>query len=75
MSQVYAAMNGTEFLGVCSDPESIKAQAKEIGIEISDIVECELASSAPEGADIIYEAEWDEILETETGIKGKVVYK
>jgi hypothetical protein len=70
---VFAAFTADGFAGIGDTEQGLYEEAAQLGIAITKIVPGLLADVAPVGATLIYEAEWNEVIETESGKAGKRV--
>lgn len=67
-----------EFVGVISAESDVEQMTKDAGITGFSIVKdcglCDFTHEVPACAKIIYQAQWDEIIESDVGHTGKIVW-
>ena len=70
-----AIMTKGEFAGVVPS-DQVEAIVAQAGLTDYEAIEnVMVADKAPAGAEIVYEAKWNELIDALNGTSGKVVYK
>lgn len=75
---IVAVMVGGEFAGVVSANSSIDKMASDSGLTDFSVIKscglCSVESEVPASAKVIYKAAWDEVIESDVGHTGRIVW-